>query len=113
VRRQRIGVVKCLGDLACQVVGQAAVAVDAGEFGQFGLRVGGQFALFFGAVAAFDVDLGAHRDVFSGGHGHRSGGQSGDARGQYRGCCGAAGCHADHQAGCGDQAVVGAEHRGA
>ena len=78
---QRVGVMQRLGDLLCQVVGQAAVAVDAGELGEFGLGVGGEFALFFGAVAAFDVDLRAHRNVLSGGHGHRSGGQTRDTRG--------------------------------
>ena len=100
-------------DLACKAGFDTACDVDLCQFLAFMRQIRVEFPGFTGQVGMFGVGLGANRDVFPGGHGHRAGRQPGDAcdqrimrRGRGRG-------DPHHKAGGRDDPVVCARDRGA
>ena len=83
-----------------------------GYFGQFVDGVGGQFAPFPFQIGPLGIGLGTDGNVFAGGHRGGTGHQAGHAGDEDRPGVRAGRGDPEDQAGRGDDAVVGAEHRG-
>ncbi len=101
------------GDLIGQLGRQASTGVDGGQLGPLGVGIGGQLAPFAGQVGPLGVGLGAHGDILAGRHGEGAGHQAGQGGEQDRPAGGLGRGHADDQAAGRDQAVIGAQDRGA
>ncbi len=113
VGAQRVFRGQLLGDLARQRRVEPALHVDAGQFVQLILGLGGEFGSLAGEVGFLRVLLRADGDVLAGGHGHRAGHQPGHAGNQYLRAPGAGRGDADDEAGRRHDAVIGAQHGGA
>ena len=92
---------------------QPAAFVDLGELRELGFRMVAQRIRLAPGIGRFRIGLRAHRHVLARGHRERTRSQAGDAAEQDRAGRRLRGGHAQHQAAGGDQAVVGAQHRGA
>jgi len=101
------------GHLPGQFGVQPAPGVDGAEFTVFGGRVGIELGLLAGQVGPLGVGLRMHRHILARGHRHGARDQPGDPGQQDAAVVGASRRHTQHQAGGGDDAVVGAEHGGA
>ena len=101
------------GHLMRQLRVEPAAPVDGSQFFHFVLGVLGELAAFAFEVGLFGVGLRADRDVFPRGHRQRACRQARDARQQHGRARGAAGGHADDQAGRRDEPVIGAQNGGA
>ena len=110
---QRIVLHHLLGHLGRQRGLDAARHVDGRQLAPLGGRVGRQLVALARQVGLFGVGLRMHRHVFAGGHRHGARHQPRHARDQDGRVAGMGRGHADHQAGGGDDAVVGAQHGGA
>src|SRR5271155_4943802 len=96
-------------DLSSQPLVEPASNVDFREFATFSGEVVAQFGAFLCYCGRFGIRLGMHRHVFSRGHGHGSGHQSGSAAHQQIGMRDMGGGNSQDQAGGGHNAVVRAQ----
>ena len=101
------------GHLVGQLGREAARHVDRCQLQVFGFRLGLQLNPFTRQVGPLGVGLRRDRHVFAGRHGHRTGHQGSNARDQQFVLPSAGRRHAQHEAGGGDDAVIGAQHGGA
>lgn len=101
------------GHLAGEGGIEAALDVDIGELGEFARRVGAQFGGLAGEIGVFGIGLGTDGDVFPSGHGHGSGGETGEARDEDFRAPDTGRGNADDEAGGGDKAVIRPQDGGA
>ena len=90
-----------------------ALGVVAGELLQLALGVGVELGLLLADRGQFAVPLAADGDVLAAGHRQGAGHHAGEAGDQQRHRIGGGAGDAEHEAGGGDDAVVGTEHAGA
>ncbi len=111
MRLQSVSSGELLRDRQGEGMVQAALAVDARQLAQFGLRFLGQFLLFAGDVGFLGVRLSADRDVLARRHRHGPRDQPGKPSDEDRPRLGVGRRDADDQAGGRDDAVIGPQHR--
>ncbi|SBN49870.1 Hypothetical protein PFR_JS8_211 [Propionibacterium freudenreichii] len=112
VRGQRVVVGQLDGHLPGEVVGDPLGLIGSGELVELAVGITLQGGSFLGQARALRVTLGAHRDVFAGGHAHGSRHETRDAGHEDRPVVGAGTCHAQHQTCGGHHAIVGAQDAG-
>ena len=101
-----------LRDLACQLRLQAALGVDCRQLLGLEFRILGQFAALALHLGGFGIGLRADRDIFARRHRHRTRHQPCGACDQNLLPVGRGGGHAHDQAGGGENAIIGPQHRG-
>ena len=107
---ERVVFHQCLRDFGGKRVGQAAAAVDFGQFFQFGIEVGFQLVAFFVQIGFFRVRLAGYGNIFPRRHRDRTADKGGDARQQQGLEIGGGSRDARQQRSGGNQAVVRAQY---
>ncbi len=111
MRAQRVLTGEPLGDLTRQRRFKAPLHIDACQLAQLGVGLVPQLLHLPREIGPLGVRLGADRDIFTCGHRHGAGHQRRHAGQQDLAAPLGRGGHAQDQAGRGDDAVVGPEHR--
>ena len=91
--------------------GQAAPDIDRRQFRMFACIIVFQLIAFELEIGLFCVRLGMYRHIFASGHRHGPGDQPGNPGDQQGVAVSIGGGDPQQQAGCGQDAIIGAEHR--